>query len=307
MRAAFFILLLSAGLRCACAQQALSPVEQARLFKQSPSTSREVEANASVSSDDDTASDGSFGEQVILHSRPRIAAFLITGDASVFYTNNAALTPHHTIDDVFFVSNAAISWTTPQIAPHLEARIAAHSSIFRYDKSSELDFQSLGFGAGLFWSPDHLAGVELFAHYDFIELINRHGEEILRDHEFTIGVQRDFPLGRAHAFVAGATLTGGVAAPESAQRDQAGLFLGYRLQATRSLGVEFLYRFAGYFYNDPKRIDRNQVLSLRARYRLLEWADINAFFSFADNRSDDSAFSYDAATNGGGLSVAIRF
>jgi hypothetical protein len=307
MRAAFFILLISAGLRGASAQQAVSPIEQARLFKELPtSTNREVEANAAVPGDEDTTSDGSFGEPLILQSQPRIRTFVITGDASVFYTNNVALTPHHRIDDAFFVSNAGVSWT-PQIAPRLEGQIAAHTSIFRYDKTPALDFQGLGLGAGLFWNPDHFAEVGLFAHYDFIELINRHSEEILRDHEFTIGAERVFPLGRAHAFVAGASLMAGVAAPESAQRDQAGVFLAYRLQATRSLGFEFVYRFAGYFYNDPRRTDRNQLLSVSARYRLLEWADINAFFSFADNRSDDPAFSYDAVTNGGGLSATIRF
>jgi hypothetical protein len=122
-----------------------------------------------------------------------------------------------------------------------------------------------------------------------------------------MGALKIFPLGRSQAFVVGATLMAGITAPESAQRDQAGLSLGYQLQATRSLGFEVLYRFAGYFYNEPGRTDRNQVLSVSARYRLLKWADINAFFSFADNRSDDSAFSYDAATSGGGLSATIRF
>ena len=306
MRAAFLIVLISAGLRSAYAQ-ALSPVEQARLFKELPSsTNREIEANAPVPGDDDTTSDDSLGEQVILQSQPRIRPFVVSGDASIFYTNNVALTPHNRIDDVFFVSNAGVSWS-PLIAPHLGAQIAAHSSIFRYDKTSALDFQALGFGAGLFWNPDNFAGVELFAHYDFIELINRHSEEILRDHEFAIGAQKIFPLGRAHAFVAGASLIAGVAAPESAERDQAGVFLAYRLQATRSLGVEVLYRFAGYFYNEPARTDRNQLLSVSARYRLLEWFDINAFFSFAANRSDDSAFNYNAITNGGGLSATVRF
>jgi hypothetical protein len=302
-----FIVLISAGLQCTHAQEAVSPIEQARLLKELPTaTNTEVDANGMALGDDDTTSDDSFGTQLILKSQPRIRTFVVTGDASVFYTNNVALTRRGTIDDAFFVANAGVIWT-PLIAPHLEAQIAAHGSIFRYDSTSALDFQSLGLGAGLFWNPDHFAGVELFAHYDFIELINRHSEEILRDHEFTIGAQRVFPLGRAHALVAGATLMAGVAEPESAQRDQAGLFLAYRLQVTRSLGVEFLYRFAGYFYNDPGRIDRNQVFSASVSYRLREWAYLNVFFSFADNRSDDSAFNYDAVANGGGLSATVRF
>jgi hypothetical protein len=195
----------------------------------------------------------------------------------------------------------------PAIDPRLQALIAAHGSIFRYDSTPALDFQTIGLSAGLFWTPDHFAGVGLFAHYDFIEMLNRHSDEILRDHEFTIGVQKGFPIGRAQAFVAGATLAAGLAEPDSAQRDQAGVLLGYRLQMTRSLGAEFLYRFAGHFYNDGGRIDRNQTLSASVRYRLREWSDINAFFSFTDNRSDDSAFTYDAVTTGGGLSATIRF
>jgi hypothetical protein len=302
-----FIILISAGLQCAHAQQAVSPVEHARLLQELPtSTNTKVNANGMVLGNDDTTSDDSLGEQLILKSLPRIPTFVVTGDASVFYTNNAALTRRDKIDDVFFVANAGVSWT-PLIAPQLEAQIAAHGSIFRYDSTPALDFESLGFGAGLFWNPDHFAGVGLFAHYDFIELIDRHSKEFLRDHEFTIGAQKVFPLGRAHAFVAGATIRAGLAEPESAQRNQAGMFLAYRLQATRSLDLEFLYRFAGYFYTDTGRIDRNQVLSGSVRYRMREWADINAFFSFADNRSDDPAFNYDAVTNGGGLSATVQF
>ena len=302
-----FIVLISAGLQCAHAQEAVSHFEQARLHQELPSsTNLKVDANGMALGDDDTTSDDSLGEQLILTSQPRIRTFVITGDTSVFYTNNAALTRRHTIDDAFFVANVGMSWT-PLIAPRLAAQIAAHGSIFRYNSTPSLDFESLGLGAGLFWNPDHFAGVGLLARYDFIELLDRHSEEILRDHEFTIGAQRVFPLGRAHAFVAGTTFMAGVAEPESAQRDQAGVFLAYRLQATRSLGVELLYRFAGYFYNDTGRIDRNQILSLSVRYRLQEWADINAFFSFTGNRSDDSAFNYDAVANGGGLSATVQF
>lgn len=265
----------------------------------------EVDANGTALADDDTTSDDSFGEQLILKSQPRVGPFVVTGGASVFFTNNVALTGQDTVDDAFFVANAGVSWTS-LVAPHLEAQIAAHSSIFRYDTTSALDFEDFGLGAGLFWSPDHFAGVELFGNYSFTELIS-HGDEILREHLFTIGAQKVFLLGRAHSFVTGATLMAGLAEPESAQRDLAGVFLAYRLQVTRSVGVEFLYRFAGHFYNDTGRIDRNQVLSATVRYRLGEWADINAFFSFADNRSDDSAFNYDAVVNGGGLSATVRF
>ncbi len=302
-----FVLFALAVLPPARGQQAVSPIEQARLFQQLPTTANmEVDANGTALGDEETSSDDSFGKQLILKSQPRVRTFVVSGDASVFYTNNVALTRRDKIDDAFFAANAGVVWT-PRLTPHLEAQFAAHGSIFRYHTTSALDFENLGIGAGLFWSPDHCAGVSLFAHYDFIELLNRHSEEILRDHEFTLGAQKIFPFGRAHSLVAGATVMAGLSTPHSAQRDQAGLFLAYRLQVTRSLEAEILYRFAGNFYNDSGRVDRNQVLSATVRYRVREWADINAFFSFADNRSDDSAFDYDAAVNGGGVGVTIRY
>jgi hypothetical protein len=302
-----FLLLISAGLPCTYAQQPISPIEQARLFEELPTaTNTAANVTGRALGDDDSTSDDSFGTQVILKSQPRIPTFTVTGDASVFYTNNAALTRRDKIAETFFVANAGVSWT-PVIAPHLEAQIAAHGSIFRYDSTSVLDFENLGLAAGLSWNPDHFAGVTLFAHYDFTELIDRHSEEILRDHEFTIGAQKVFPLGRAQALVAGTTVVADAAEPDSAQRHQAGVFLAYRLQATHKLSAEVLYRFAGYFYNDTDRVDRNQLLTASVRYRLREWADINAFFSFAYNRSNNSVFDYDAVANGGGLSATIRF
>jgi len=304
-----FILAISvfAALQYARGQQAVSPIEQARLFQELPTTaSTAVDANGMAVGDDDTSSDDSFGKQLILKSQPRVRTFVISGDASVFYTDNVALTRRDKIADAFAVANAGVTWS-PRINSHLEAQFGAHASIFRYNSTSALDFENLGLGAGLFWSPDHVAGISFFGRYDFIELLNRHSEEILRDHEFTLGAQKIFAFGRAHSLVAGAAVMAGLSTPHSAQRDQAGIFLAYRLQVTRSLEVEILYRFAGNFYNDSGRVDRNQVLSATVRYRVREWADINAFFSLADNRSDDSAFDYDAAVNGGGVGVTIRY
>lgn len=259
-----------------------------------------------VLGEDYTTSDDGFGDVMILQSQPRIPTFVITGDASVFYTTNAALTRHHTIDDTFVVTTAGVSWT-PVIGPGLSAQVAAHGSVFAYQGTPALDFQSLGFGAGLFWTPEQLTGVGFFARYDFIELFDRHSEEILRDHEFTLGAQKGFALSRGQGLVAGVIIGAGIAEPESAQRDQAGIFLGYQLQITHSLGLELLYRATGYCYNETGRLEANQTLAASAHYRLCRWAYINASFSLTDNHSDNSAFDYLAFSTGGGLSATVQF
>jgi len=289
------------------AQQAVSSIEQARLFQKTPTaTNTATNADGTPLGDTDTSDDDSFGTQVILKSKERVRQFAITGDASVFYTSNVALTRSGEIGDVFFVANAGASWT-PRINPHLEAQLAAHASIFRYHDTSELDFENVGVGAGLFWTPESLGGIGLFAHYDFIELLNRHSNEILSDHEFTIGAQKIFSVGRCQSFTVGASAMAGITDPETARRQQVGLFFGYHLQLTRALESEIFYRLAFHFYDAADRNDLNQVLTWNLRYRLATWADVNAFFSFGNNRSDDAAFDYSVATGGGGIGLTLRF
>ena len=199
------------------------------MFQSTPNSTVNADGMELAVDESEASSDDSFGTQVILKQRERPKTLLLTGDVSVFYTDNAALTPNDKIDDVFFVTNAAASWT-PRINPQLEAQLNAHASIFRYGRTSVLDFENLGLGAALFWSPEHFADIALFARYDFIELLDRHSDEILRDHEFTIGGQKIFAVGRSQSFTLGALVMGDIAEPSSAQRQQAAIFAGYHWQ-----------------------------------------------------------------------------
>lgn len=288
------------------AQQA-SSIEQARLFQNTPTTSS-VNADGTALPDADTeaSSDDSFGTQVILKNRERIRTFTLAGDTSIFYTDNAALTRHDKIDDVFFVTNAGLSWT-PRINSHLEAQLAARASIFRYGSTSSLDFENLGVGGALFWSPEHFCDVAFFARYDFIELLDRHSKEILRDHEFTVGAQKIFPVGKSQAFTLGVTGMGGIADPSAAQRQTAGIFAGYHWQITPKLEAELFYRFSAYFYDRADRMDCNHIVSGSVRYRISRYADLNAFVSFGGNRSDTAGFDYNVVTAGGGVGFTVRF
>jgi hypothetical protein len=289
------------------AQQPASSIERARLFQNTPNSTVNADGMELATDESEASSDDSFGAQVILKKRERPKTVSLTGDVSVFFTDNAALTPNDKIDDVFFVTNAGASWT-PRINPQLEAQLNAHASIFRYGSTSALDFENLGLGAALFWSPEHFADIALFARYDFIELLDRHSDEILRDHEFTVGGQRIFAVGRSQSFFTlGASVTGDIAEPSSAQRQVAAIFAGYHWQITRAFEAELYYRLAGYFYNHADHADCNHVVSGSLRYRLSRNADLNGFVSFSSNRSDKTGFDYNAVTAGGGIAVTVRF
>ncbi|MGI9089061.1 MAG: hypothetical protein ACR2HH_15175 [Chthoniobacterales bacterium] len=283
-------------------------IEQARLFQKPAAitNSNSVTADGMALGDASPSSDDSFGDQVILKSQPRPRFFTVTGDATIFYTDNVALTRRAEVDDSFFVAHAGGSWN-PHIGRNLDAQFGATVSTFRYNDTSSLDFTNLGFGTGLFWSPESLRGIGIFARYDFIELLNRHSDEILQDHEFTLGAQKIFALGRSHAFTIGGTAMAGISNPRAAQRDQLGMFFAYQLQLTRSLDTELSYRPALHFYNSNGRVDLNQVVSWNLRYHLAPWAEANAFFSFGSNRSDRSVFDYDVVTTGFGVGLTAKF
>jgi hypothetical protein len=284
-------------------------IEQARLRQQStPPANIGVDANgmatadtASVASDDD-----SFGAQMILKAQERVPTFVVAGSASVVYTDNVALTRRGTHDDVFAIADASVSWM-PRIGHNLETTIGAHVSVFRYDKTSELDFQNIGFGAGLAWNPPQWQGVSIFGRYDLTELFGRNGNQILLDNVLTVGAQKTFVFGRSHGLTIGATGSVGFSDPYAAQRDQLGAFIGYHLQLTRSFDADLLYRPAVHFYNASGRTDFNQVWSANLRYRFTAWAELNASLTYGVNRSDKAVFDYNALTTGVAAAVTFRF
>jgi hypothetical protein len=290
-------------------QEANSVIEQSRLFQNSlPAASVPVDANGVPlpTPENTQSSDDSFGAQQILKAQEKIPQFSVGGDASVFYTSNVALTRRDKISDVFFVANGALSWT-PRVNNELQLQAGVRASIFRYNDTPELDFQSVGAGVGAFWTPRCTWGIGFSARYDFTELIDRHSNEILQDHEFSLAAQKILVLGRSHALSFGVIGSVGISDPFAQQRDQIGGLIGYHVQLARHFGLDFGYRQFCYFYNAGARTDFNQILSLGGHYHLTRWATLEGFLSWATNYSTKGAFEYDVLATGGGVALTVRF
>jgi hypothetical protein len=284
-------------------------VEQSRLFPRTlPPTSGNVtpDGMALPASESTSSGDESFGAQQILKTEEKIPQVTVNGSASAFYTSNVALTHNDTKSDGFFVGAAGLSWT-PRINQQLQFSLDMGASIFRYFDTSALDFESLGAGVGIAWTPPNGWGCQLLGRYDFSELLDRHSNEILQDHEFSLALQKLFVLGRSHALSVGILGSAGISDPFVEQRDQVGFALGYHLQITRQLGSDLGYRHSWYFYNDSGRTDLNQVFSLGLRYDITPWASVNALISGGLNHSDRTAFDYNVFSTGGGLVFTTRF
>ena len=250
--------------------------------------------------------DESFGAQQILKAQQKVPDFTLGGSISSFYTNNVALTRSNTISDSFLVGAAFFNWT-PHINPELQFQFGAAASIFRYWDTTPLDFENIGTGVGLLWTPQNFWGIGILGRYDFTELLDSASHEILQDHEFSVALQKLLVLGRSHALTLGVIGSVGISDPFSEQRDQLGFAVGYHLQLTRQLGSDFGYRLSGYFYNDGGRDDLNQVFSLGLHYYITPWASVDSFLTGAINSSNRSAFRYDVISTGGGAALTVRF
>ena len=253
-----------------------------------------------------TSEDESFGAQQILKAQQKIPDFTLGGSISSFYTNNVALTRTNTISDSFVVGSAFFNWT-PRINPEWQFQFGAAASIFRYWDTTPLDFENIGSGVGLLWTPRNFWGIGILGRYDFTELLNSASHEILQDHEFSIALQKLLVLGRSHSLTFGVIGSAGISDPYSEQRDQVGFAAGYHLQITRQFGGDLGYRLSGYFYNKGGRDDLNQVFSLGLHYYFTPWASLDSFLTGAVNSSNRSAFKYDVISTGGGAGLTVRF
>jgi hypothetical protein len=290
-------------------QQAVSSITQSRLFT-NPSapgtTSFDENGNTLPDNGETTSGDDSFGAQVILKNQERPKKFSVFGDVSAFYTNNVDLTPHATRSDCFLAANAGAAWRST-ISRGFFSEISAATSAFRYDRASELDFERITVGAGLSWLVPHTPGIIAFARYDFTELLDADSNQLLQDHEFAIGGQKSFVLGRSHFLTTGITGVFGISTPRSQERDQAAINAAYHLQVTRSFDVDLVYRYAAQLYEEGGRVDHNQTLSLAVTLAATRWLRVNALVSAARNDSNESAFEYEVLNLGGGIRFNVSF
>jgi len=284
-------------------------IEQARLRqKQQPvGVTANVDANGTALPDSEgDASDESFGAQLILKDQPHWRPFQVFGDASFTYTDNVALTRRATMSDGLFVGGGGLAWS-PKLSGGFDLQIVGRASTFQYFETSELDFTDLGAGIGLSYTFPKTPSVSVFGRYDFIELLDNSSHQILSDHEFTVGLQKVFVLGRSHYFTLGVLGSAGISDPFSEQRDQVSGFVGYHLNVTRSVSTDLLYRLSGHFYNDGDRSDVNNVLTWTMRYQMNRYAELSSFLTFADNRSNHAVFDYKVFTLGGGIAFSVKF
>jgi len=117
-----------------------------------------------------------------------------------------------------------------------------------------LDFERITAGTGLTWLVPGTPGIVAFGRYDFTELLNSESNQLLQDHELTIGGQKTFAFGRSHFLTTGSRACW--ANQPLDRRARSGRnSCSLHLQITRSLDADLLYRYAAQFYDEDGRVD----------------------------------------------------
>jgi hypothetical protein len=180
--------------------------------------------------------------------------------------------------------------------------------MFRYNKFDVLSFNSLDAGGGLVWNPTRLPAVDLFLRYNFTDLFSKGGDSFFQNHTITLGAQKTIALSRAHAVFAGGSALFGFAEPSVSQRDEYSVYAGYRLQATRQLDLDLLYRYGYFLYREEgDRHDHNQAVSIGVRFRINDYAAVAASSFVGFNSSNQEVFDYDVLNGGAGVGLSLRF
>ena len=273
------------------------------LTRAETATERKPPAEIPASATDDDA----FGAQLILKERIRQKYFQVFGDVGAFHTSNVALSRSDAHSDAFLNAAAGLGWRRA-INDRLSLAISGRYTLFRYSRFSVLDFQSA--------ETDVTLGIRLPADweftigYGFTQLNSRtDSAEFYHEHSINVGFQRIFPLNDANALVVGLGPTWSWADPQAAQRDKYAAYLGWRWRATERLSTMLLYRYGYYVYREGNtgRRDHNQTASLSVRYDATDWLSLTASGFGTWNRSNQSAFDYDAWNLGGSIGVNARF
>ncbi len=249
----------------------------------------------------------SFGVQQLLRDEERLRPFRTFADVSAFVTSNVALTRVKPATDAFLLATFGFEYRRP-VPRGFQIDAGLRLATFRYNEFRQLDFNSIDAGVGVSYHTSKLTGLDLFLRYNFNELLGvKSGDVFFTNHTLALGAQKTVVFSSAHYAFAGVTGQLGFSDAKSAERSEASVFAGYHVQLTRNLQSDLLYRYAGLFYTEGGRTDRNQTLSWGLRYRFTDWSNVSASGYLGRNRSNRAPFSYDVANGGGGLTFNLQF
>lgn len=257
--------------------------------------------------------DREFGMQSItglIEREPE--AFLLSLEATGFFTSNAALSPGPERSDWVGRPGLRGAWF-PKLSDDINLLAMASYSLWRYADLQELDFDDFSTQIGLQYNrgrgqlPGGMSSLNASVQYRYQRLISpwNWGSRLYETHFLEAGLRKGWALGsEVTAWVGANTAFSVEGAPGEFRRHEHSAQAGALWQISPRLSLTGLYRFAWFDYAEVSRDDLNHLLFLGLGCQVTANLRADFFVSGIFNHSDINAFDYQALNTGLGLVIS---
>lgn len=253
--------------------------------------------------------DREIGKQAIAPAAPALKPrFRARVDVSGNWTSNAASTDRDEIDDRYLRFGGAFSVTQP-LSDRLFLGLGVAQSLYRYDRTDRLDFESFHVDPSAIFVVPELGDLNLFGGYRYWRFTEGNlRDEFLSSHTLFLGAQKAFEFGKAHRLTLGATADLDLDAdPGSLARRQYGAQVEYGLQISRPLALSLFYSFYCQDYRSGGREDLTHIVGGEIAFRPCRWLVLRGVVDRTFNESNRALLDYEAWEAALQLAVELAF
>lgn len=256
--------------------------------------------------------DSDLGIQEVLVERGETEPILFSFTTSILRTDNAPSGNPLFDEGTSWVSASRMSLTwRPHIVQGWFADVGIGQDFIRYDRSSALDYENLGFRAGIFKNIPDLDDTVVFARYEYQRMtFGSLGDSVYHAQRIRAGLQKTLWAIPRHQLTG--SLSGAyewVARPEFLERNEISADLAYRYSITDTLYTVASARISRYNYDQFGRDDWTfgSALELVWQFNPNFWASASLSYDKNDSDSFGDFNEYEAWTSGLGVSLQWMF
>lgn len=252
--------------------------------------------------------DDDIGQQLILKETPKNRPFRASLDEFALWSNNAANVASGEKTDWMWGQRLGVGWQQ-KISGHWFADVGVSQGMYRYRRSSALDFEALEAMATILDVEPRLWNVVFVGSFGFTRITNNDLQEsLLNSLSGRLGAQRLVTFDRRNslqiALGADWDITNDV---DQVFRDEYSLDLAYKFKIMRDLAVSLAYRMTYFNYREVPRADLLHVVGATLSYTPRNWVELYATASHALNDSNIDFFDYETVSGGVGLGMKLKF
>jgi hypothetical protein len=256
-----------------------------------------------------TPGDEDLGEQIIL-PREKAAAdyYQLFLSSSVQWTNNTA--------EIGVPRREAWMWASrfgllgrPPLTEDVWADIRLSTDIYRYDRGTPLDYETLDTALGVMARTPWDDGGFLGARFEYQRFTGGSwNDELYGATRFVLEWQRNWTLAPDHTLFFSAQAAWDISSnPDDLERSEYSVYLGYGWEITEKLRFIAMWNPSWLDYREGGRSDWLHIVGGGLEYRFSQGVQLQGLVFFTSNHSNTDIFDYDSLQLGVGLNLSLAF